>query len=199
MIQRLPLFNRWYPNLQRLELVLNTFNPKFADVHFPQLQELRLFLTSRYEERKNALEYTKCLLHKNPHLICLEIDVVLHPATVSRDLIPIDKFLGSITGQPTISKLKTTYGFGFSTINSANLLELALIFPSLVEIDLKPCQASADDAIRFVGQQKELKYFQFTCEGSKSKLGLFQTQLSDEWRSTIAVVERKSATVTLKR
>lgn len=196
LVKHLSQFDSWFPNVQRLELVFNAFDPKFADVHFPNLQELRLFLISQYRFRGNLLKYMTHLLQKNPHIKCLEIDIEAQPAT--KDLLNIENFLASIKMNSAITALRTTYGFGFHTIHSSDLFELARTLPLLMEIDLKPYRFSVEEVICFICQQKLLRYFRFTID-KPSKFNYLRTRLDYEWQSSMFMDKWQSTIVTLKR
>lgn len=195
LIKQLPQFNCWFPNVQRLELVFNAVDKKHADAHFPNLQELRLFLVGRYRLRNTLIKYMTCLLAKNSHIKCLDIDIQVQPAAGE---LNIGDFLTSIKGCSAITTLRTTYGFGFHAMHLSDLIELIRRFPFLVELDLKPYQFGIDDAISFTNQQSLLKFFRFTINRA-SKLNYLKTRPDDKWQSSFSMDKWQSTVVTLKR
>lgn len=196
LFKQLSSFNKWFPNLNRLELINNTINPKFAATHFPHLKEFRFFVICQYRTKNALKQFLSLFLNSNSHIQSLEIDI---QQMECKDILKFNEFLTMMQNNSSIIKLKTNYGIG-GEMRLEHLYSLAETLPSLVEIDFRAYILPADESITFVQRMKLLKYF---------RCGLwigtnhdhFRAQFDDKWQVLFETANSviSSSLVTLRR
>lgn len=175
LIQQLPNLNLWFPNLNRLELINNTFDPKFGAAHFPHLTEFRFFVICHYKSRISLKKFLSRFFKSNSHIQSIEIDI---QRPECKDILKFRDFLFMMKKNSSVVKLKTNYGLG-SDIDIDHLHLLAKTLPSLVEIDFRAYTFTVSEANILIRQLKLLKYFR--C-GIWQNYDQFRAQLDDEWQ-----------------
>lgn len=157
LIQQLPQFNEWFPNLRRLELVNNTFDMKYADVHFPCLEEFRFFAICPYRSRFSLKKYLAVFLKSNSHIQSVQMDIEMGNA---KFVLKFNEILSFMKDNSTITTLKSHHSFGCE-IGENDLNLLATTIPSLTEIDFRGYTFQIPEIILFIHQMKYLKKFRF--------------------------------------
>lgn len=199
LFEQLSNFNDWFPNLRRLELINNTFEPKWANVHFSHLQEFRFFAICHDKRTRSKLKkYLSRFLKSNTQLRSFRMEIEMSDEKYVLRFIDL---MASMKDNSTIIILESHSSFGCDiTMDDLNLLAKTL--PSLEQIDFRGYYFETSEIISFIQQMKSLKCFQFGLETkSKSIQDQFQAQLNDEWQLhfTHSSSMKSNAIVTLTR
>lgn len=196
LVGQLSHFNDWFPNLRRLELVNNTFEPKCANVHLPHLQEFRFFAICHYRARFKLNEYLSRFLKSNAHLRSFQMDIQM---VNEKYVLKFYDLMLFMKDNSTITILESHYSFGCD-ITMDDLNFLAKTLPSLEQIDFRCYTFVTTEIISFIQQMKSLKFIRFGLS-KHSIRDQFRTQLNDEWQLhfVIPFTMKSSSIITLTR